>query len=108
MSGSGGGGGGGGGIGKKDCSSLFIKTYLNSPKPSVLNTLKKGDVLQVELAGTGARRIVQASTKKGAVAGSITGADLADLIACINEGYDFVAIVESVSGGSCEVTVRPK
>lgn len=107
MSGSGGGGGGGGSQ-RKDCSSLYIKTYLNSPKPAVLKTLKKNDELNVTLSGTGANKVVQASTKAGAVAGSITGADLADLIACLQKGYKFVAVVEAVSGGSCEVTVRPK
>lgn len=107
MSGSGGGGGGGRGTGQTDCSTLTLTTHLNSPKPAVIKTLKKNSKLTIELQSQSGKSIVAAKTVQGQMAGSITGAGLAELISCLQKGYRFHAVVISVAGGGCEVSVQP-
>lgn len=105
---------GGGGIGsgrrpregaEVDCATLFVRTVLSSPKPAVVSTLRPDDVLRLVLRGD--EGPLEAVTDAGAVAGSITAPELLDLIRCIGEGYEYVAIVQDVRGGRCEVQVRP-
>lgn len=108
-SGSGGTGGGGtggtpGGQGNI-CSSLFERTILNSPVPQVVSALKQGDLLQIETHDQG--RILVASYQ-GEVAGSVTSPRLIDFIECIQDGYAYIATVDSINGGQCHVTIRPK
>jgi len=104
-------GSGGGGNGHKqdqpDCSTLTLTTHLNSPKPAALETLKKGNKLAIELQTHGGKPIVVAKTAQGQVAGSITGAGLAQLIGCLQQGFPFHAVVISIAGGGCEVSVQP-
>lgn len=106
MSGSGG-GGGGYSTDQPDCSTLTLTTHLNSPKPAVLKTLKRGDKLAIELQTQGGKPIVVAKTAQGQIAGSITGAGLAKLIGCLQQGFPFHAVVISIAGGGCEVSVQP-
>ena len=107
MSGSGGGGGGPRSPDRPDCSTLTLTTHLNSPKPAVLKTLKKGSRLAVELQMQGGKPIVVAKAGQGQVAGSITGVGLADLISCLERGFRFHAVVISIAGGGCEISVQP-
>lgn len=109
MSGHGGGGyGGGGGVGDEvDCVSIFFTTYLNSPDPVVLSTLEAKDVLDLRRPDSERPRI-EAVTANGKIAGSVTGGKHAELIACMGQGLKYIALVLSVSGGRCEVEVRPK
>ncbi len=107
MSGHGGGGGVGAGDEITECASLIFRTTLNSPDPTVLNDLAENDVLSVRRTGPGNRRIV-AVTEQGATAGSITHGKQVDLLRCLEDGVPFVARVERVSGGACDVQVRPK
>lgn len=115
MSGSSGGGGGGGGGGsgggppstpKVDCSMLIFRTTLNSPKPAVIKKLKKDEVLDVVAKTT--RGPVVVRTAEGEEAGSITSDQLLRLLECIEEGYSYVAIVHSISGGQVTVEIRPR
>jgi hypothetical protein len=108
MSGSGGGGGGGGGGGpsKIDCSMLIFRTTLNSPKPAVVGTLKKGYALEVKAKAT--RGPVVVVTSSGDEAGSITGGHLIRLMECLAEDYSYVAIVQSIKSGQVEVEIRPR
>ena len=106
MSGSGG-GGNGHTPDQPDCSTLTLTTHLNSPKPAVLKTLKKSTKLEIELQTHGGKPIVVAKTPQGQIAGSITGAGLARLIGCLQQGFPFHAVVISIAGGGCEVSVQP-
>jgi len=90
-----------------DCSTLTLTTHLNSPKPAVLKTLKKDSKLAIELQAQGGKPIVVAKTTQDQIAGSITGAGLADLIRCLQRGSPFHAVVISIAGGGCEVFVQP-
>ncbi|GAB2954545.1 hypothetical protein GCM10027048_19990 [Hymenobacter coalescens] len=99
--GSGGGNGGGGGMSADACLLLFKRKALSSPNPVALGALKKGDRLLVESRGT-ALEIVSPG---GVVCGRIIS-DIEDVIACIEAGNDYVAIVEDVASGRCTVTIR--
>lgn len=103
--GSGGGVGGEGGIPPVpniDCMRIMEKTILNSPVPEVVSTLKTGDILKVSLR----ERSLVAVTENNAVAGALTPPLLPRIVECINEGYEYIAIVQTVSGGRCIVEIR--
>lgn len=85
---------------------LIFRTTLNSPKPAVVKKLKKDDVLEVEAKAP--RGPVIAKTATGEEAGSITSDLLLRLLECIAEGFSYVAIVRSISGGQVDVEIRPR
>lgn len=120
MSGSGGGndsGGGGqfpgagnpmgqGGTNTTDeCGNLSARTTLNSPQAAVIGRLKVGDVLIVRLRIGGPEIVV--ALFEGQEVGSITFTQLITLIACLKQGFPYVADVLAIKGGGCEVMVRP-
>ncbi|EHJ48321.1 hypothetical protein DFW101_2316 [Solidesulfovibrio carbinoliphilus subsp. oakridgensis] len=98
-------GGGGSGGGGNICSSLFERTILSSPVPEVITKLKQGGILQIELIDQG--RILAASFH-GERAGSIISPKLIEFIECIQAGFEYIATVDAVDGGQCQVTIRPK
>ena len=89
-----------------NCADIQERTPLNSVNPSTLAGLQKGDVLQVQAEGpTGPLRAINDA---GEAVGSITSAALARLLSCIQQGFEYVAIVQSIKGGQVIVIVRPK
>ncbi len=108
MSGSGGGGGSGGGPATvSDCAKLTKMTTLNSAIPKVVKTLRADDVLAIGLDSGGSGR-VEVRTKQGDLAGSITYSGVSALRKCIEEGWQFIAVIRSVKGGDVTVEIRPK
>lgn len=102
-------GGSGGGswtpsVPSSPCSRLAFIAVINSPQQAVVSTLSVGDVLQVSLLTNPVITVVV--TKNGAVAGSITCAQLSQLISCLQNGYDFEATVDNISGAHCKVRVN--
>lgn len=101
--------GSGGGSGEVlDCASIFEKTILNSPKPDVLSKIKIGEVLILELLQFDGKKSLVAVTKDNDVAGSITSATLSKIKNCMDQGFTYIAIVESIEGGRCTVLLRPE
>ncbi len=100
----GGGGGGGAGIGGIDVCALTDDTVINSPVADVIETLKIGDVLIVELVRTAPVRLI-VRTQEGKIAGAITGAKLPQIIKCIEAGVQYQAQVTSIRGGAVRVRV---
>lgn len=98
-------GGGGSGCVGNICSSLFERIILSSPVPEVIAKLKQGSVLQIELIDQG--RILVAIFH-GERAGSIISPKLIEFIECIQTGFEYIAIVDSIDGGQCQTTIRPK
>ena len=86
-----------------DCASIIERTILNSPNPAVLSSLNVGDILILELASVRGPLYAKHNSE---IAGSITSAILAQLIQCINEGYQYIAIIQSITGGRCSVEIR--
>ncbi len=109
MSGHGGGGGGSSNGGEvSDCTSLIFSTTLNSPVQHVISELSVQDILDV-VRRAPQERLIVATTSDGDVAGSITHARQVDLLRCMeDEGMAFVAVVQRVSGGACDVQIRPR
>jgi len=93
--------------GETNCASLIEETVLNSPNPKVVEKLRVGDVLELHLQKTG--KAVALYAMRGAeAAGSITSSLLSKIIDCINDGFEYVAVVQKVSGGACRIQIRPK
>ena len=95
-------GGPGPGNGDTDCTRIMEKTILNSPVPEVVSTLKTGDILNVLLR----ERSLVAVTEDNVVAGALTPPILPKIVECISEGYEYIAIVQSITGGRCIVEIR--
>jgi len=107
MSGPGSSGGtGGGGVppSSVDCIRILEKTILNSPVSEVVQNLKEGEILTVKLHG----RSLVAVTEDGRIAGALTPPLLPRIVECIGEGYEYIALIQKISGGQCNVEVRLK
>lgn len=87
------------------CERLTSETALTSPDRAVISQLSVGTMLNVEVDNSGARPVVRAAYQ-GQVAGSITSSIIQRLVECIGDGYQYVAEVLSVQGGTCRVRVR--
>ncbi|MFZ5621445.1 MAG: hypothetical protein ACOY5W_10515 [Pseudomonadota bacterium] len=80
------------------------KTILASPKPKVLANLEAGDILYLQTSNN--RPPILAVTEDGGVAGTVIVGFIAELVACMAEGYSYVAEIISKHGGACEVEIR--
>lgn len=99
----------GGGNEVRDCTAIFDRTVLNSPQQKVIETLHKGFLLALRIEKlTGDRIAVVAVTQSDEIAGSITSAAVAKLKVCLESGFKFIAIVESIENGKCVVNIRPE
>jgi hypothetical protein len=87
------------------CARLTFQATINSPKPALLTQLKVGDLLDVVLNPQGQGVILEHNTQP---AGSLTGTQVAQLINCINSGFEYQAIVVQINGGQCVVRIEPK
>lgn len=107
MSGSGGTGGGGwgGGSSQTPCEVLAFETQLSSPKANVIQRIKIGDVLNIELENLDVTSTIVVSWH-GEVAGGLTTPDVLRLRECISSGYKYVAIVLLINQGQIKVRVK--
>lgn len=87
------------------CARLSFQATVNSPKPDVVSHLTVGDVLDVVLNPQGQGVVLE---QHGQLAGSIVGSQVAQLVNCINSGFDFQATVVQLNGGHCVVRIEPK
>lgn len=87
------------------CARLAFQATINSPKPTVVVQLKVGDVLDVVLTPQGQSVVLEHNAQQ---AGSLTGTQVAQLINCINSGFEYRAVVVQLNGGQCVVRVEPK
>jgi hypothetical protein len=105
------GGGGSGGVGPVGptedlaCGALRFETSLASPDAAVVQGLTAGDVLALEIRPAGGRNAIVALAD-GVVAGAITERT-ADLLRCMQEGFQYVAEVTQIDGGWVDLAVRP-
>jgi hypothetical protein len=82
---------------------LSFQATLNSPQASVLAQLEVGSVLEVGLASSGSSVEVRFN---GQLAGAVTGTKVAQLINCLNSGFQFRAVVVTLTGGQCVLRVE--
>jgi hypothetical protein len=102
------------GVGTPDdvCGSLRVETAINSPVAQVIRGLKVDDVLSVEIeisdAATRTKSLV-AKDMSGRKAGSLTPPSLIAIINCIEDGFEYEAVVlEKVVGGLVRVRIQAK
>jgi hypothetical protein len=87
------------------CTTLSFRAAVNSPKPAVLKKMKEGAVLVVELQKPPSTSVIV--MYKDEELGALTGPKIATLVNCLQNGYKFKADVVSITGGNCQVEVRP-
>jgi len=87
------------------CARLSFQATVNSPKPDVTSRLTVGDALDVALSPQGQGVVLE---QNGQLAGSIVGSRVAQLVNCINSGFDYQAIIIELNGGHCVVRIDPK
>lgn len=107
-SGGGSGGGAGGGVidDEVDVCSLSFDAPLQSVQHPAITKVSKGDVLPVDLRGTGAKAsVVCVLPGTQDVVGSLTTQGIARLIQCIEQGNRYVAKVIRLDGSDCVVKV---
>ena len=88
------------------CERVAFRAALNSPQPAVIAKLTVGDELTIRLQTTPNTAIV--AEYSGVIAGSLTGSHVSTLTNCIQNGFQYLATVVSVSGGNCIVDVSVK
>jgi hypothetical protein len=106
MSGGGGSGSGGGfgGDGGLDCSAIKFDAFLSSVNPEVLQNVKEGDRLPIELRSDPRSLVVV--LPDGRVLGAITR-KVRELLRCIQQRVEFMATIKNINGGDVEVFVEP-
>ncbi|MCJ8326760.1 MAG: hypothetical protein MJK08_06630 [Campylobacterales bacterium] len=87
-----------------DCSSLKRSTKVVSPTMIYFKTVFVGTILKVELDDS---KVILLDSSDNAV-GSIIPAWIGRLIDCINDGYQFEAIINNMNGASIDVTIQHK
>ncbi|AGH94319.1 hypothetical protein [Pseudobdellovibrio exovorus] len=85
------------------CENLVFTAVLHSPVPAVVKQLKPQDKLGLQKTTAGA---VVAEHVHHSVAGAIMHR-LPNLLSCMDDGYDYVAVVQSINGLVVTVEVRP-
>lgn len=86
------------------CATLRFDTQLASPKAQVIAGLQVGDALDIAF-GQGGNQVVVALWN-GVEAGGIVDPHLNQLRNCMNQGEQFQAHVQSITGGQVRVRVQ--
>ena len=94
--------------GGPDCLDLAFSTTLASPNPDEVDSLKRGDILDVALIEEGDVTIIGVLQSGGTVIGSVVSGQLAQLRACLQQEITYGAEVESVVGGVVRVRISAR
>ena len=87
-----------------DCAAFYKDIPLLSPNPEVVGNLEKGDQLDFEVSDANGRKTLRV-LRGGKTAGAVTK-NAAQLIRCIENGHNYIAIVTAVDGGSITLEAR--
>lgn len=86
-----------------DCSNVSFTTALASPNPLVVSGLVIGELLDVNKDTDNSLRVYNLN---GELAGALLTAHRDKIIECIDNGFEFMAIVKSIKGANCTVLVK--
>jgi hypothetical protein len=103
---SGSGGGGYSGPARSANCKIVEQTALNSVQAAARRKLEKG--MQLDIRLTKGRVLEAHLPKGGGVAGSVTPDSMPELIACIEKGHSYQAVVVTIDGAFIEVEIRPR
>jgi hypothetical protein len=84
------------------CSAQLINTQLSSPNPEVLELLKAGDELKIQLVQPS---LMILALYEDEIAGVIINKEVLKIINCMINGWTFKAKVRSVIGGRCAILI---
>lgn len=106
-----GGGGSGGSYSPPDtgvrCASLKFDAPLQSVDPDAVQRLIERDELTVRLGTADGASVVEVVTAGGDYVGALIDR-IADLLRCIQDGYEYVANVVSIDRGDVRVRVQAR
>jgi hypothetical protein len=106
-----GGGGSGGSYSPPDtgvsCANLKFDAPVQSVDPGAVQQLAEGEDLAVRLGTADGASVVEIVTGGGDYVGALIDR-IADLLRCIQDGYQYVATVVSIDGGDVRVRVQAR
>lgn len=88
------------------CDMLYLQTQLASPKADVVDQIGVGDVLDIGLANMH-DQLVAVALWRGQVAGGIASPRVIRLIACIQSGTNYLAVVVAKVGAQIVLKISP-
>lgn len=86
-----------------DCEKVNIKTRLSSLNPDVLALVNVADILGIEKKENS---IVALHLNE--IVGSIASRDVTKIIKCIEDNFEFIAVVNEIDEAKCVVTIKVK
>ncbi|HET6995860.1 MAG TPA: hypothetical protein VFI06_12800 [Chitinophagaceae bacterium] len=89
------------GVTTDSCKTIAFSVRLQKPT-TALRTLLPGDELRIR----NVKGELQAVSASGELCGSIVSTKNAKIIECMTKGYSYKAVVNSISGSNCNVTVQ--
>ena len=89
-----------------DCAKLVERTYINSAVPELVAPIKVGDALGVEVRIVDGAATLIAFNDQHQIVGSLTPPRLPQIVACLQKGFSYEAIVLEKSGGRIKVEIR--
>ena len=87
-----------------ECQKIYQPINLHSPVSEVLSKIKVGDELEFKVVENNGRTSLQVVFQNDIVGSVIRYAT--QIIDCIEKGYNYVAVVKSLDGGSCVLEAR--
>lgn len=104
-----GGGGDGGAYAPADtgvsCERLKFTAPLQSVQADAVAGLSVGDTLNVGLQDGEGPAVIEVRNEAGQLVGALIDR-IIELLRCIQQGYEYVADIESIDGGDVRVTVH--
>ncbi|GLH22036.1 hypothetical protein BR1R3_47780 [Pseudomonas atacamensis] len=88
------------------CDMLYLQTHLASPKADVVGEISVGDTLSIILEFVN-NELVANAVWKNRVAGGIASPKVIRLIACIQNGTNYTALVTAKDGAQVAIKVSP-
>lgn len=88
------------------CDMLYLQTQLASPKAGVVEQISQGDLLDIGL-DTMNGQLVAVALWHGQVAGGIASPRVIRLIACIQSGTNYLAVVTAKVGAQISLKISP-
>ncbi|MDC6379881.1 hypothetical protein BW687_006765 [Pseudomonas graminis] len=88
------------------CDTLYLQTQLASPKPDVVSQIEVGNTLGIGL-GEIEGNVVACAYWKSQIAGGIASPKVIRLIACLQGGTNYSAIVTAKMGAQISIKISP-
>jgi hypothetical protein len=88
------------------CERINFRASINSPQAAILTPLELKKILDVKLQTKPTISVVV--EYEGAIAGSLTGTEVSNIINCIQNGFEYSATIVAIDKGNYTVQVTSK